>query len=107
MGTTLASRSSLGRRPSKEIIPPNSERNFTRLLINKLRERAYSAIEDEPCDTVTQLADLLNGAFGTPKTIDQFRGELSIIYIKDNEHMLDYISRVKDLRTSILYAERR
>lgn len=94
-------------RRAKEIVPPSSERNLTKLLINKLRGRAYYAVEDEPCESITQLIDLLNSAFGSPKTIDQYRGELSTIYLKPQEHILDYISRVKDLRSAILDAERR
>lgn len=94
-------------RRAREIIPPSAERNLTKLLINKLGRRAYYAVEDEPCDSVTELVDLLTGAFGPPKTLDQYRGELSIIYMRLNEHVLDYISRVKDIRTSILDAERR
>lgn len=94
-------------RRARDIIPPHSESNLTKLLINKLRGRAYYAVEDEPCDTVAQLVDLLNGAFGSPQTIDQYRGELSAIYLKPYEHVLDYISRVKDLRMTILDTERR
>lgn len=94
-------------RRARELVPPAAEKDLTRFLINKLRNRAYYAVEDEPCDTVTQLVDLLTGAFGSPKTIDQYRGELSMIYMKQNEHIIDYISRVKDLRTSIMDADRR
>lgn len=94
-------------RRAREIVPPSSERNLTKLLINKLRGRAYSAVEDEPCESVTQLIDLLNVAFGSPKTIDQYRGELSTIHLKPKEHILDFITRVKDLRTAILDEERR
>lgn len=94
-------------RRASEIIPPAAERNLTKLLINKLGRRAYYVVEDEPCDTVTELIDLLTGAFGSPKTLDQYRGELSTVYLRSNEHILDYISRVKDLRTAILDEERR
>jgi hypothetical protein len=94
-------------RRAKEIIPPSSERNLTRLLCNKLRGRALVAVEDEACFTVTQLIDLLTTAFGARKTIDQYKGELSTIYLKSGEHILDFISRVKDLRSSIIDAERR
>lgn len=94
-------------RRARDIIPLSSERNLTKLLINKLRGRAYYAVEDEPCDSVTQLVDLLNVAFGDPKTIDQYRGELSTTFLQPREHVLDYISRVKDLRTNILDMERR
>lgn len=92
---------------AREIVPPACEYNLTKLIINRLRGRAYYAVEDEPCDTVTQLIDLLTGALGSPKTIDQYRGELSTCYLRSGEHMLDYISKIKDLRTAILDAERR
>lgn len=94
-------------RRARDIVPAHSEYHLTKLVVNRLRGRAYYAVEDEPCDTITQLIDLLNGAFGSPKTIDQYRGELSACYLKAGEHMLDYISRIKDLRTAILDAERR
>lgn len=56
-------------RRAKEIIPPSSERNLTKLLINKQRERAYYAVEDEPCENITQLIDFLNIDFGLSRTI--------------------------------------
>ncbi|KYM99961.1 hypothetical protein ALC62_09285 [Cyphomyrmex costatus] len=94
-------------RRAKEIVPPNAERDLTKLIINKLGNRAYYAVEDEPCESIYDLIDLLTGAFGSPKTIDQYRGELSTIFLKPREHVLDYISRVKDLHTAILDMERR
>jgi len=84
-------------RRARDVIPASSEQNLTRLLINKLRGRALSAVEDEPCDSIAELIDLLTIAFGTQKTINQYKGELSTIHLKPNEHILDYISRVKDL----------
>jgi len=69
--------------------------------LTKLCRRAIYTVEDETCESVTQLIDLLNGAFGSPKTIDQYRGELSTIFLRPHKHILDYISCTKDLRTSI------
>ncbi|KYQ53574.1 hypothetical protein ALC60_00101 [Trachymyrmex zeteki] len=94
-------------RRARDTVPAHYEKPLTRMLLNKLRGRACYAVEDEPCETVVQLTDLLNGAFGSPKTIDQLRGELSTCYIRSGEHMLDYINRVKELRSSVLDAERR
>lgn len=94
-------------RRARDIIPTHYERHLTKLLVNKLSQRAYAAVEDEPCDSVMQLLDLLNGAFGSTNTISQYRGELSNIYLGNNEHVLDYISRTKELRSAILDAERR
>ncbi|KYQ47818.1 hypothetical protein ALC60_13148 [Trachymyrmex zeteki] len=52
-------------RRAREIIPPSGERNLTKLLINKLGKRAYYAVEDEPCNSITDLIDLLTDTFGT------------------------------------------
>ena len=94
-------------RHARDLFPAHSERNLTRLICNKLRDRAAAAVEDEPCSTITQLIDLLNEAFGTFKTVDQYRGELSMIFLRPQEHMIDYISRVKDLRSAIIDSMRR
>lgn len=94
-------------RQARDILPPTYERSLTRLLIAKLRGRAHSAVADEPCDTVTQLIDLLVSAFGSIKNVAQYRGELTAIHLKAREHILDYIDRVKELRSSILDGERR
>jgi len=93
-------------RRAREMIPGSAEVSLTKILINKLRGHAYYAVEDEPCETISQLIDLLNVAFGPRKDVDQYRGELANIYRKGGEHMLDYISRVKALRNDILDAER-
>jgi hypothetical protein len=91
----------------KKSYPPlPSERNFTRLLLNKLRGRVLVAVEDERCDNVIQLIDLLISAFGIQKTIDQYKDELSTVYLKPNKHILNYISRIKNLRSAIIDAER-
>ena len=94
-------------RRARDLFPVQSERNLTRMICNKLRDRAAAAVEDEPCSTITQLVDLLNGAFGSFKTLDQYRGELSMVFLKPQEHILDYISRVKDLRSAIIDSMRR
>lgn len=94
-------------RRARDIIPPSGERSLTRLLQNKLRGRAHLAVLDEPCDSVAQLIDILIGAFGVHKTIDQYRGELSTTFKKSNEHMIEYIGRIKEMRGQIIDAEQR
>jgi len=54
---------------------------------------------------VTRLIDLLTEVVGTHKTLNQYKGELSVIYMKTKQHILDYIIRVKDLRSAILDTE--
>lgn len=61
-------------------MPPNTRDSTvalckgTKLLLNEFRGRAYYAVESKLCDTVTQLIDLLNGKFGSPKVLAQYRG---------------------------------
>lgn len=94
-------------RRARDIIPPAFERDLTKLLLNKLRGRAYYAIEEESCETVTDLIDALYRSFGGRKTVDQYRGELSNVHLRPDEHILDFISRVKELRAQVLDMERR
>jgi len=89
------------------MVPASAETSLTKILINKLRGFAYYAVEDEPCETISQLADLLNGAFGPRRDVDQCRGDLANIFRRGGEHMLEYISRAKTLRNDVLDAERR
>jgi len=89
------------------MVPASAETSLTKVLINKLRGFAYYAVEDEPCETISQLADLLSGAFGSQRNVDQCRGDLANIFRKGGEHMLEYVSRAKALRNDVLDAERR
>lgn len=94
-------------RRAKNLLPRSMEEHLTTLLINKLHGRAYIAIEDEVCKNVTDLIDLLTSTFGVNKTTDQYRGELSTIYMKPEEHILDYINRTKELRSAVIDSSRR
>jgi len=47
-----------------------------------------------------------NGAFGLPKMINQYCKKLNMICLNSHEHILDYISSIKDLQTSILDTRR-
>lgn len=94
-------------RRARDMIPVSSEANLTRLLIGKLRNRAYQAVLGPPCHTVTQVIDALTSAFSIPMRGEQYRGELSAVYMKSGEHILDYVGRVRELRMRIIDAERR
>ncbi|KOC63612.1 hypothetical protein WH47_02493 [Habropoda laboriosa] len=55
---------------------------------------------------IAALCNRLKNIFGPRHTVDHYRGELTNIYQGINEHVLDYISRVKDLRTAIIDCNR-
>ena len=60
------------------------------------------AVEDEVHLTVDKFLDTLKRTFGSGRTANYYRGQLSIIHKKPAEHILDYIGRIKDMRTAII-----
>lgn len=83
------------------------EVHLVRLLRNKLTGYAYLAVEDETHETVDRLFDSLKATFGSVHTPNFYREQLSIIFKKHNEHILDYIARVKDLRNAIIEGDQK
>ncbi|KZC14515.1 hypothetical protein WN55_07096 [Dufourea novaeangliae] len=45
--------------------------------------------------------------FSPSKPSSYYRGQLSSIYKRQNEHILDYIGKIKDLKTAIIEGEKR
>lgn len=72
------------------------------MLRNKLGHHAYLAVEDETHLTIGKFLDTLKRTFGPGRSSNYYRGQLSIAYKKPSEHILDYIGRIKDLRTAIM-----
>jgi hypothetical protein len=87
---------------AKESIPLVDEAHFVRMLRNKLSNHAYLAVEDEMHTTVEKFIDCLKRTFGSGRSSNYYRGQLSMAYKRQNEHILDYIGRIKDLRTAII-----
>ncbi|XP_039308185.1 uncharacterized protein LOC120358336 [Solenopsis invicta] len=87
---------------AKESVPLLDEAHLVRSLRNKLTGHAYLAVEDEVHLTMDKFLDTLKRTFGSGRTANYYRGQLSIIHKKPAEHILDYIGRIKDLRTAII-----
>jgi len=74
----------------------------------KIRQgHTYLIVEDEPLTTVDILSEALKSAFLPNRSTNYYKGELHNLYKKPGEHVLDYVSRTKDLRHTILDAEAR
>ncbi|KYN17807.1 hypothetical protein ALC57_09911 [Trachymyrmex cornetzi] len=87
---------------AKDSIPLIDEALFVKMLRNKLSHHAYLAVEDETHETVAKFLESLKKTFGPDWSANYYRGQLSIAYKKQGEHILDYICRVKDLVTDII-----
>lgn len=86
------------------LISTDQEYLLVQLIINT-QEHAYQAVEGSEMYFVSLLIKRLKAIFSPNKSLDQYRSELANIYIRHNENILDYIARVKDLRTAIMEGE--
>ncbi|KYM99639.1 hypothetical protein ALC62_09607 [Cyphomyrmex costatus] len=87
---------------AKETIPSVDEARLVRMLRNKLSHHAYLAVEDETHLSVDKFLETLKRTFGSGRNSNYYRGQLSNAYKRPSEHILDYIGRIKDLRTAII-----
>lgn len=87
--------------------PPDAEINLVRAIKARLQGHAYLAVEDEPVTSVEELIDALKAALSPHRSTNYYRGELNNLYKNRDEHVLDYITRTKDLRQAILDNEAR
>ena len=87
---------------AKALVPPQAEPQLARLLHNKLQDHACLTVEDRVFDSVNDLINQLKRTFSPVTTSDHYRGEFANIIKGTNEHVLEYISLVKDLRLAIL-----
>ncbi|KYN27418.1 hypothetical protein ALC57_03196 [Trachymyrmex cornetzi] len=87
---------------ARDSVPQIDEALLVRILRNKLSHHAYLAVEDEMHPTVSKFIDTLKKTFGPSRSSNYYRGQLSIVFKKPNEHILDYIGRIKDLKTAIV-----
>lgn len=89
-------------RTALEMIHPDTEPSFVRNIRGKLRGAAAKAIEGKYYSTLSELCARLIKIFDPPRDVDILRGELATIRQREREHVLDYISRVKDLMSAII-----
>lgn len=86
-------------------VSSDNEANLVRLIRMKLQGHAYLVVEDEPISTIEKLKDVLKAAFMPSRTVNYYRGALANLCKRPDEHVLDYISRAKDLKQAILEEE--
>lgn len=91
---------------ASEMVPPNLEPQLVRAIRAKITGRAYIAIEDETHQSMTDLIDSLRSKFAPLKSPHYYKGKLADIFKAPQEHVLDYISRVKDLKSAVIDSEK-
>lgn len=82
-----------------------TEYALVRMIRAKSDGHAYLVVEEEELTTVDQLVEILKLAFQPSKSINYYKGQLNNTYKRPNEHVLDYIGRVRDLKQAIIEGE--
>ena len=92
---------------AKSMLAPQQETQLTKLLMNKLRGHALIAIGDSDLITLDEFGNKLKQYFAPCKNVNQYKDELGYTFKKPGENILDYITRVQNLRLAIIDGEKR
>ncbi|OAD52219.1 hypothetical protein WN48_02574 [Eufriesea mexicana] len=89
-------------RRARNMLTPDAEAAFVRLLGGSLKGRAYRAIEGCYFISVAEVCARLKAKFDRPHCDEIYRGQLALVKQEPNESIAHYVNRVKDLRSAIL-----
>ncbi|KAI4472491.1 hypothetical protein M0802_016771 [Mischocyttarus mexicanus] len=82
-----------------------TEASLTRLLLSKLSGHAYFAVENLKITRVEVLIDRLKETFLPSHDVNYYRGQLATERLKSGEHVLEYVSRMRELTQSVMDEE--
>lgn len=91
---------------AKQMVPPEMEKSLTQIARNKLRGEPRRAIHGMVFDTMKDFNSYLNKLYAPAKTLYQLQGELGQIFQADNEGVVAYSNRAKDLAHKIKEAHK-
>lgn len=83
------------------MLPQEAQANLALILRNKLRGEARRAVHGVALNTVPAFMDFLKTLYLPAKSVYQLQGELGRIFQHDDEGVLTYSNRVKDIGNRI------
>ena len=87
------------------MVPRHQEPQLVKLLMNKLRGHAFLTVEDSQVISLNDFGNKLKDMFGPGKSLNEYKGELGIIFQRPGEDILDpyiHMDRVRNLRLVIM-----
>lgn len=88
------------------MIEPAAEGNLLRLIRVQITGEARRTIAGEKFATVKDLAIFLKSIYAAEKSVTQLIGELGSQYQKENETVISFINRLKDISVRIIDSKR-
>ena len=87
---------------AKEMITDENEPNLAKLIRSKLTGEARKAIYGQAFATIGELKDFIKAIYAPAKTVHQLLGEMGNEYQRDNETVISFANRIRDLGRVLL-----
>ena len=91
---------------AKEMITDENEPNLAKLIRSKLTGEARKAIYGQAFATIGELKDFIKAIYAPAKTVHQLLGEMRNEYQRDNETVISFVNRIRDLGRRIIETQR-
>lgn len=91
---------------AKNMIGAAAEGNLIKLIRTKIFGEAKETILGQDFNTLEDLGNFIKDIYSTTKTVKQLYGELGNEYQKENENVLTFANRIRDIGSRILEAQR-
>ena len=91
---------------AKKMISAENEANLTKLIRYKLTGEARKAIYGQAFVTIDGLKDFIKAIYAPAKTVHQLLGEMGSEYQRDNETVISFANRIRDLGRRIIETQR-
>lgn len=92
-------------RRARDMLSPDCERDLVTAIIARLERDAMTAIGNRRMDTVEDLIEQLKKMLSPAKDASSYRTELCKLYMRHENDLLNYASRVRDLKEAIFDEE--
>ena len=93
-----------GCQEAEQMMPVGAQQSLALILRNKLRGEARRAIQGVQLKTMTEFGTFLKSLYAPAKSAYQLKGELGGIFQAEDESVLNYANRVKDIGNRIFEA---
>ena len=91
---------------AKDMVSPAAENNLVKLIRSKISGEARQSILGKTFDTIEALKDHFKDIYAPVRSVNQLLGELGNEYQREDEKVLTFANRLREIASRILEAQR-
>ena len=91
-----------GLREAKAMLTDVNEPNFAKLVRSRFKGEARRSIVGQEFDNIEQIAEFVKNLYAPARSVHQLLGELGSGYQEDNESVLSYANKMREIGSRIL-----